>query len=201
MSAQRPGTSFPASHGKRSWSPIYLPGFDYVTQRPDGEDGRAGDLMVGGGFFRSAQDGMDQLGVWDDGRHDLLPELHIRSIMPAIFEPNYGAGAEVKKTWSGILGITGDMMPLVGRLPNTNNTKDSGEWIAAGFCGEGMVWAWLCGTALAVMVLGREEEELEKGVGRPGGVLKSWFPGNELGVSEARLGRADLKNLVDEFLS
>src|SRR6478609_1584384 len=58
MSAQRPGSSFPPTHGNRSWSVIYSPGFDYITQRPDRPDGTAGDLMIGGGFFRSREDGL-----------------------------------------------------------------------------------------------------------------------------------------------
>ncbi|KAF7563341.1 hypothetical protein G7046_g808 [Stylonectria norvegica] len=170
MSSQRPGKAFPASHGKRSWSIIYSPGFDYVTQRPDREDGTPGDLMVGGGFFRSKEDGLDQMGVWDDGKVDALPLVHVRGVMGTIFEPRWGGQAEVTKAWTGILGFTGDLMPLVGRLPDSGESVEgSGQWIAAGFNGEGMVWAWLCGTALGVMVLGREEEELKAGVGRPGG--------------------------------
>lgn len=88
-------------------------------------------------------------------------------------------------------------MPFVGRAPKSPVKKDSGEWLAAGFCGEGMVWAWLCGTALAVMVLGKEGENLDKGVGRPGGKLEEWFPKELLSVDDARLRRADIANLAD----
>ncbi|KAK7421555.1 hypothetical protein QQZ08_009900 [Neonectria magnoliae] len=193
MSAQRPGMAFPASHGERSWSIMYSPGFDYVTQRPDGVDGTPGDLMVGGGFFRSREQGLDQMGVWDDSRVDALPGMHIRGVMPTTFEPRWGEGGAVKKAWTGILGFTGDLMPFVGRVPGPG----SGEWIAAGFNGEGMVWAWLCGAALAVMVLGKEDEVLERGVGRPGGRLEEWFPREELKVDRRRLRRAELKNLAD----
>ncbi|KAF4984527.1 hypothetical protein FZEAL_303 [Fusarium zealandicum] len=190
MSAQRPGESFPPSHGERSWSVIYSPGFDYVTQRPDGKDGMPGDLMIGGGFFRSRQQGLDHIGVWDDSQVHALPLMHIRGVMPAVFEPQWSSGSSLVKAWTGILGFTGDFMPLVGRVKE-------GEWAAVGFNGEGMVWAWLCGTALAVMVLGREEEVLEEGVGRPGGRLQEWFPGEVLGFEGGRLKRADLVNLVD----
>ncbi|KAH7153314.1 FAD dependent oxidoreductase-domain-containing protein [Dactylonectria macrodidyma] len=196
MSAQRPGNAFPASHGQLSWSIIYSPGFDYVTQRPDGDDGTPGDLMVGGGFFRSSESGLDQMGVWDDARMDALPGMHIRGVMPTTFEPRWGSGGEVKKVWTGILGFTGDLMPLVGRVPESAPQPGSGEWVAAGFNGEGMVWAWLSGTALAIMVLGKEDEELEKGVGRPEGKLSEWFP-QELKVDRGRLRRARLQNLAD----
>ncbi|KAM0351580.1 hypothetical protein ACHAPU_002588 [Fusarium lateritium] len=199
MSAQRPGASFPTSHGNRSWSVIYNPGFDYVTQRPDGPDGTPGDLMIGGGFFRSRAEGLDQIGVWDDSQTHALPMMHVRGVMPTIFEPQWGEGSKLVKSWTGILGFTGDLMPLVGRVPEPRAQKDSGEWMAAGFCGEGMVWAWLCGTALAVMVLGKEGEDLEEGVGRPGGRLDEWFPRDLLSVDKKRLRRAEIANLADFF--
>ncbi|KAJ4015065.1 hypothetical protein NW752_006521 [Fusarium irregulare] len=197
MSAQRPGASFPSCHGNRSWSPIYNPGFDYVSQQPDKPDGTPGDLMIGGGFFRSRQEGIDQIGVWDDSQTHVLPQIHIRGVMPSIFEPQWGEGSSLVKAWTGIIGFTGDLMPFVGRAPSSAAKKDSGEWIAAGFSGEGMVWAWLCGTALAVMVLGKEDEKLEDGIGRPGGKLKDWFPQELLSVDDARLRRADIANMAD----
>ncbi|KAF5250533.1 hypothetical protein FOXYS1_14875, partial [Fusarium oxysporum] len=135
MSAQRPGSSFPPTHGNRSWSVIYSPGFDYITQRPDRPDGTAGDLMIGGGFFRSREDGLDQVGIWDDSKNHALPLMHIRGVMPSIYEPNWASGSSLIKAWTGIIGFTGDLMPLVGRAPGS---KGSGEWMAAGFCGEGM---------------------------------------------------------------
>ncbi|RKP04627.1 FAD dependent oxidoreductase-domain-containing protein [Thamnocephalis sphaerospora] len=97
MSAQRPGPSFPAYHGDRSWSIIYAPGFDYITQRPDRADGTSGDLMVGGGFFRSKDEGMDQVGVWDDSRVDSLPMMHVRACMPGVFDPKWGIGGAALK--------------------------------------------------------------------------------------------------------
>lgn len=194
MTAQNPGSGFePVCHGGRSWSVVYANGFDYVTQRPDGEDGSAGDLMLGGGLFRSKDEGLDQIGVWDDGRMDAFPLMHLRGSMATIFEPKWGVGGELKGAWTGIMGFTGDMLPFVGRLPLA-----SGQWLAAGFNGEGMVWAWLSGVAVAVMMLGLEEEDLEEAVGRPGGRLAEWYPVEEVKVDEARLRRADLTNLAGE---
>ncbi|KAF5024250.1 hypothetical protein F66182_3682 [Fusarium sp. NRRL 66182] len=194
MSAQRPGVGFPPSHGGRSWSVIYSPGFDYVTQRPDRPDGSSGDLMIGGGFFRSREQGLDQIGIWDDGQTHALPLMHVRGVMPTMFEPQWGEGSKLVKAWTGIIGFTGDLMPFVG---NVSGSEGSGEWVAAGFNGEGMVWAWLCGTALAVMMLGKEEEEMEEGVGRPGGRLDEWFPREVLGIDAGRLRRAGIANLAD----
>jgi len=79
---------------------------------------------------------------------------------------------------SGIIGLSGDFHPWVGRLshritgrqsPHTSAAQitvedrrgfvpasglaDPGEWIAAGFSGEGMTHAWMCGAAIAHMIL------------------------------------------------
>ncbi|PNY29988.1 Uncharacterized protein TCAP_00101 [Tolypocladium capitatum] len=203
MTAQRPGFRLPQSHGRRSWSIIYDLGFDYVTQRPDGEDGTPGDLMIGGGLFNSKEQGLDQLGVWDDGRVDFLPVAHVRGSLPTVFEPRWGAEGGLKKAWTGIMGYTGDQMPFVGRLPAPGGARamdeGSGQWIAAGFNGDGMVWAWLCGTAVGVMVLGKHDEVLDKGIGRPGGKLAEWFL-EELAVDDARLRRAALKHLARDVM-
>jgi hypothetical protein len=60
-----------------------------------------------------------------------------------------------------------------------------GEWIAAGYSGEGMVHAWMSGKALAHMVLGHVEDE--------------WFP-NILRVTEGRWKKAKVENLMNRFL-
>ncbi|KAK2038002.1 FAD dependent oxidoreductase [Colletotrichum somersetense] len=222
MTAQRP-----AAPGTRSWSVLYGKGlFDYVTQRPNG------DVMLGGGFERSTADGVDMIGVWDDSTTDGLTIAHVSGVMNAVF----GAGwnGDVIRSWSGILGFTGDIAPFVGRVPNSLtgarasagpsqgvrrakmqkvfddlDVKESGEagwkgaaageWVSAGYNGDGMVWAWLCGAALGIMVAGKEHVAMEKGDGMPGGRLADWFP-PELLITEARVKKADLTNLVDEVL-
>jgi glycine/D-amino acid oxidase-like deaminating enzyme len=209
MCAQQPGESFPIASGMRSWSVVNGEAFDYVCQRPSPPNGPPGDLLVGGGFMRSSKQGVDQVGLYDDGAVlDALTISHIVGILPATFYPNWGIGAEVKQLWSGILGLTGDSLPFVGRLPVTitgrdvqntessNDTNRQGEWIAAGFCGEGMVWAWLCGAALGIMVAGSEEENLTQIPGRPGGRLAEWFP-IELQVSSKRIRSANISNLAN----
>ncbi|KAM4060998.1 putative fad dependent oxidoreductase protein [Hirsutella rhossiliensis] len=209
MTAQRPGVAFPASHGRRSWSVLYPGGFEYAAQRPDGPDGTPGDLLIGGGLFRSKDQGLDQLGVWDDGRLDALPLMHLRGSMQTVFEPRWGDGGGLVKAWTGIMGFTGDTLPLVGRLPEDDappagrarrGESRPGQWIAAGFNGEGMVWAWLCGTAAGVMLVGAQERDLAPGDGRPGGRLAEWFPVAELAVDEARLRRAELRNLLNDVM-
>ncbi|KAL7943754.1 FAD dependent oxidoreductase domain-containing protein [Trichoderma barbatum] len=209
MTAQQPGKGFgPVCHGGRSWSVIYGTGFDYVTQRPDGDDGLPGELMLGGGLFRSKDEGLDQIAVWDDARVDAFPLMHLRGSMATVFEPNWGSGGELKGAWSGIMGFTGDTLPFVGSLSRkTGGLRDSlggleegsGEWIAAGFNGEGMVWAWLSGVAVAIMMMGKEDVDLEESVGIPGGKLGEWFPREEVKIDRARLRRARLENLANEI--
>ncbi|CAI6269525.1 unnamed protein product [Periconia digitata] len=215
MSAQSAGHEFTrcSTKGMRSWGVIYGDGFDYVTQRP----AQQGDLMVGGGFRRSLNQGVDQVGVYDDSAAlDALTMSHIAGVLPAIFSPNWGAGIALKQAWSGIIGLTGDFLPFVGPLDSTwtgrvvrheradakssvRSTADSrrsGEWIAAGWAGEGMVWAWLCGVGLGIMIAGSEEDDSREDVpGLPGGRIDEWLP-QEVLISKRRVQTADVSNLA-----
>ena len=77
----------------------------------------------------------------------------------------------IRAAWCGLLGMSADLQPWVGRVPHAASGRKepvisphsekarsvlapSGEWICAGYTGEGMVHAWLSGQALARMVLG-----------------------------------------------
>lgn len=67
-----------------------------------------------------------------------------------------GAKPKLKAIWSGVMGMTADGLPLVGRLPESVTGRTSGEeWIAGGFNGEGMDKCWLSGESLAAMIAGR----------------------------------------------
>lgn len=82
---------------------------------------------------------------------------HADHTSPSEVEPG-----RVKKTWAGIMGMSADAVPWVGKLskkltPRKIIPEGGGEWVSAGFSGEGMVHAWACGRALAMMVLGQEE--------------------------------------------
>lgn len=192
--------------------------------------------MIGGGFTRSRDAGASMIGVWDDGRLDALPTAHLTGILRTIFEPNSGAQqrrdlhlreeGSTKQAWSGVLGFTGDLLPFVGRLnpqltgrevvvkmaaaqQKTKKKKGYGEWVAAGYCGDGMVWAWLSGTALGIMIASegegydeddktREDDDLLERPGRPRGRLTEWFP-PELLPSLSRVKKAGLENLAEMF--
>ncbi|PKS05562.1 hypothetical protein jhhlp_008079 [Lomentospora prolificans] len=203
MTAQSPGMFFPAPDvpGSRSWSIIYSTGFDYVTQRPASSQG---DLLIGGGWARSALQGQDAVGVSNDGEVDVYTIAHLTGILPALFSPNWGLSTGLDSVWSGIIAVTGDGLPFVGQLtpamtgrpvvtePTDNNDEEAyspqefGEWIAAGYNGEGMVYAWLCASALAIRVAGQENIDREPRTGVPGGRLSDWFPA-ELWITELRL--------------
>lgn len=113
------------------------------------------------------------------------------------------AEGRVKAIWSGLLSESADGMPWVGKVPvnvagrkappassapsglNSNMeilksdvTAAPGEWIAAGYSGEGMVHAWLSSKAVALMLLG---EDITK--------VKTWLPGL-FSVTEARVKMA-----------
>ncbi|KAJ7247630.1 FAD dependent oxidoreductase [Mycena haematopus] len=111
--------------------------------------------------------------------------------------------SRVKKLWTGIIAFSSDSLPWVGRLsakisgrpaPRTKKflatdkpghpLASPGEWISAGYSGEGMVHAYLSGKALAHMVC-------EKGdAGLPNALL----------VSDARWKKANLDDLVKAFV-
>lgn len=242
MSAQSPGARFPDLGGARSWSIVYGDGFDYVTQRPstttDGSGSAAaasasapGKVLLGGGWRYSRERGLDMLGVYDDARLDPGTVAHNLGVLPAIFQPNWGqpvagvAGDEEDgpQVWSGVVALTADGLPLVGRLDPRITGRDvvggggggggegegegkpgaevaPGEWIAASFMGDGMVWAWLCGTALGVMLAGTEEDAGPQTAvpGRPEGRLTEWFPPELLATYE-RVGKMDIADLVDDM--
>lgn len=214
MTAQRPGSDFPKNNGKQSWSIIYPHGFDYITQRSTFPNGEGGEIMIGGGLFQSSKQGTDMFGVYDDSKTDAMTLMHLEGAMPTVF--NWGAeaaGRRVIKAWSGIVGFSSDVLPLVGRLDPRITKREAntgskvgvktgivppGEWIAAYFCGDGMVWAWLCGTAVGLMLAGSEDEDLAKEPGRPAGKLASWFA-PELEASWTRVQGMDIADLVDEL--
>jgi len=182
--------------------------------------------MLGGGFAQDGDEGYEAMGNTDDTTHSKRIGAHLSGVLPRYFgEDNWGkeglplaqgegneewAEGRVKALWSGILGISVDLLPWVGRLPPAVSGRNEpplssvvksknvsggnwihvgaapGEWIAAGYSGEGMVHAWLSGKALAEMVLGREVE----------GGLEEWFP-NVMKVTEKRWKRAKAENLLD----
>jgi glycine/D-amino acid oxidase-like deaminating enzyme len=211
MTAQRPGQDFPQSNGLRTWSFVQKRGFDYVVQRP-GKPDKNGELMVGGGVFQSSR-GIEEFGSTDDGTMDPVIAAYLGGILPAVFgSENWGADSpqgRLKEMWTGTMGYTADMQPIVGRLdysltgrvvrPRSSASSfpqpEPSEWISAGYNGEGMVHAWLCGVAAGLMILGRENVNRKGVIGSPEGMMKDWLP-EEFLCSTERITSADVSVLL-----
>ncbi|KAF6834577.1 hypothetical protein CPLU01_04862 [Colletotrichum plurivorum] len=92
----------------------------------------------------------------------------------------------IKGVWVGIESRSSHYRPCVGRLPETvttrpaKNAESGGEWVASGYDGEGMTFAWLSGRALSQMIA----------VGSAGGnetdAVPEWFPQSFL-ITQQRL--------------
>ncbi|KAJ7223545.1 nucleotide-binding domain-containing protein [Mycena pura] len=114
----------------------------------------------------------------------------------------WGAGrGRIAASWSGIVGFSADGQPWIGRVPRRVSLRAEpvavalpgacappGEWIAAGFTGEGMTHAWLAGAALARMVLGdaADNENSDKAATLP----------PQFVITEKRLGKADIETFL-----
>ena len=98
--------------------------------------------MLGGGTFRSKDNGVNQIGVWDDSCIDALTSAHLAGILPIVFSRDKEErGMEqqsryLQQHWSGIIALTADSLPFVGRLDGRLNGRksqqhsaDSSEWI------------------------------------------------------------------------
>ncbi|KAJ7596303.1 FAD dependent oxidoreductase [Mycena floridula] len=76
-----------------------------------------------------------------------------------------------------------------------------GEWVSVGYTGEGMVHAWLCGKALALMVLGEDVSTEQASSGNIARTylakdLSKWFP-DAFRVTEKRWREANIESLVE----
>lgn len=219
MSAQRPGKNFPERDGGLSWCLVNKRGYEYVTQRPgkvDSIKAQGAEIMIGGGMVQSGRKGFSEFGIASDAETNYLSACHLGGVLPMAFGfENWGddaAGGRMKSLWSGSLGLTADMMPFVGRLEpsltgrslaksdTSQKTTDSlaqpGEWISAGYNGEGMVNAWLCGVALGLMAVGRTDLVASEISGRPDGKLDDWFP-KEYVCTQERVTNASVYELLE----
>ncbi|KAI8958206.1 DAO-domain-containing protein [Daldinia sp. FL1419] len=171
MAAIRPGYTFRAYDMgiRRAWSVVRGKTCDHVMQRP-GDQAGAGTIIMSGGFSQATGHGASMIGGRETASDD---------------------GRKVK-TWSGLMSVAGDLLPFVGRLDphitgrwpdyESNRAFKDGhgqpdEWIAAGFGGDGLMWAWLSGTAVGIMVARTRARRANRDLGRPAGPLSEWFPG------------------------
>jgi glycine/D-amino acid oxidase-like deaminating enzyme len=141
----------------------------------------------------------------------VFTSAHLAGILPVVFSREKqqrqveAQSRHLQHHWSGIISLTADLLLFVGKLDSRlsgraskDGSGDASEWIAAGYNGGGMVFAWLCGTALGLMIMGSEEEDIPASPGFPGGKLNEWFP-KELLLDNKRYDRIDVLDLVDQL--
>ncbi|KAL2441928.1 hypothetical protein ABEF95_016886 [Exophiala dermatitidis] len=188
MTVQAVPPEFPRLGKQRSWSTMWARGFDYITQSP-GEDG---SLYLGGGFLQGGPENDEDLGNTDDSQLSAQCLKHLETVPARAFV--HGSGAKVVRKWTGIMGFTGDGLPLVDRVNHNLSGREDcdpgvgGEWIAAGWDGYGMVHCWLSGKALATMVAGNKAD------------LRDWFPMDEFACTKERLDQMSPEGALERFL-
>lgn len=199
MSAQHPGQKFRCQGEEHSWIFNYDRGFDYLTQLPQSEAGQM--MMFGGGFAQGGGGGIADMGIATDSEISLYADIHLSGALSAVFgRENWGTVARqsVEQMWTGNMGFSADGLPWVGRLPGSttqrglHDEEQGAEWVSAAFSGEGMVLAWLCGKALATMLLIKDDKLLETE-----STDLSWLPEQML-VTEDRVKKAVLMRHVQE---
>jgi gamma-glutamylputrescine oxidase len=116
-------------------------GFDYWQQLPDGR------VLLGG--FRDVSI-LDELTDVEETTPVIQESLE-RYLGELIGEP-----PRISHRWAGIFGLTQDMIPLVGRVPERENV-----WVAGGYSGHGNVLGFACGELVADAVLGETSPQLE----------------------------------------
>ncbi|KAF9526006.1 FAD dependent oxidoreductase-domain-containing protein [Crepidotus variabilis] len=201
-------TSLPKRQGVGSRAFVFYPSsdafvFDYLTQLKPSDPFNPpklptnGEMMYGGGAALGGVEGsfFASVGLADDNETHFPTEAYLSGSLERYFGHHWGqesideeetsptnvkwSKGRVTSVWSGIIGISVDFQPWIGRVPKIASGRrepsrtaapedpesgtigaltlaSPGEWISAGFTGEGMVHAWLSGKMLAKMILGDE---------------------------------------------
>jgi glycine/D-amino acid oxidase-like deaminating enzyme len=80
----------------------------------------------------------------------------IQEALDAFLVELLGGIPAVTHRWAGIFGLTQDLLPLAGRVPDHD-----GVWVAAGYSGHGNVFGLLCGELVAGAIAGSDDSLLE----------------------------------------
>ncbi len=126
-----PGRLFEVPHYGRH-------GFDYWHQARDGR------LVVGG--FRDVS--FDTEFTAEEELSDTV-QAALRSFVNGLV----GRELRIDFAWPGIFGMVMDFLPVIGRVPELEDT-----WMAGGYSGHGNVLGFASGELVARMVLGEEVE-------------------------------------------
>jgi len=116
-------------------------GFDYWQQLPDNR------IVLGG--FRD-------FSILTEMTDDETTTSPIQDALDAFLVDLLGYLPRITHRWAGIFGLTQDLIPLVGPVPNRD-----GVWVAAGYSGHGNVLGFMCGELVAAAMLGGEDPLLE----------------------------------------
>jgi glycine/D-amino acid oxidase-like deaminating enzyme len=175
MSSQDAGSRMPDLHDKIAWSfletPKYNPktgvsrlGWVYGLQNKP-----AGQFWIGGEDRRP-----EELISADDSIISPQGRVDLETMLTQVFTEKWiPEKPKILGMWTGIVALTGDTLPFVGRLPSSLTARSgNGEWIAGGWNQYGMSNGLTCGNALARMILGKE--------------IPEWFPKEYL-ITEERL--------------
>jgi gamma-glutamylputrescine oxidase len=116
-------------------------GFDYWQQLPDNR------VLLGG--FRD-------FSILTELTDEEITTKTIQKALDAFLGELLGYLPAVTHRWAGIFGLTQDLIPLVGPVPNRE-----GVWVAAGYSGHGNVLGFICGELVAEAVRGNDDPLLE----------------------------------------
>jgi glycine/D-amino acid oxidase-like deaminating enzyme len=123
-------------------------GYEYAIQRQS--DGR---IIFGGCRWQSSGE-HKEVGNADDSKVDPQVSRGLRECISDMWEKEglkgswpKGEDVPVDYEWTGVMGYTKDKKPLVGPL------KRKGEYVIAGFHGNGMPQCFACAKALADMII------------------------------------------------
>jgi len=163
--------------------------------------------MFGGGIGHDGKEGLAELGIAQDSAVNSEVAGYLNGALPTLFGlDNWGPEAQAspqeetspwypgrtKAIWSGTIGWSADGLPWVGQVPDkisgratSRSRRLTGEWITAGFTGEGMTSAWMCGRGLGTM-MHKNDPNLEL----------DWFPA-PLRISEQRWRAARLEDQLE----
>lgn len=101
--------------------------FDYLIQRQS--DGKP--LIYGGGDLAHKHKLLGPLGDYDDSKLDWNIIRNLQGFPSKHFE-GWGAETTTAFSWSGVMGFTPDLLPLVGEIPNRPK-----QFMAVGYNGHG----------------------------------------------------------------
>jgi gamma-glutamylputrescine oxidase len=115
-------------------------GYDYWQQT---EDLR----LVLGGFRDSALE--------EESTAEEATTPGIQARLESFARELVGTAPKITHRWSGIFGVTEDLLPLAGEVPGR-----AGLWVSCGYSGHGNVLGLACGDLVAQAIVGRAPPEL-----------------------------------------